>query len=126
MRVRHVRQHAREKLQRIHRLGPRRRAVRLVGAVAHAAFRRVVLGALERDGIARAVAREPERKRDIALRHEHRIVHVKPRVRPRQHPLGVLALEQSAPHEQSEDGAAKGFRQRRGVMRGLRDERGAH
>jgi len=71
------------------------------------ARRGVVLEALERDGIPRAVAREAESKRDVAIGHEDGIVHVKARVRPREHRFGVLGFEQPAPHEAPEDGAAK-------------------
>jgi len=36
-------------------------------------------------------------------------MHVKPRVRPREHALRVVGLEEAAPHEEPEHGAAKRF-----------------
>jgi hypothetical protein len=85
-------------------------------------FRGVVLEALEDDGASRAVAREAEREGDVAIGHEHRIVHMKARVRPGEHRLRVLGLEQPTPHEEPQHGATKGFGQGRGVVRRPRHE----
>jgi hypothetical protein len=50
----------------------------------------------------RAVARQAKREGDIAIGHQHRIMHVKARVGPGQHRLGLLRLEQPAAHEEPE------------------------
>jgi hypothetical protein len=44
-------------------------------------------------------------------------------MRPGEHCLGVLALEEPAPHEKAEHGPAKRFGELRGVVRGPRHER---
>ncbi len=50
-------------------------------------------------------------------------MHVKPRVRPREHALRVVGLKEAAPHEEPEQGAAKRFGEARRIVRGPRDER---
>ena len=94
---------------RIDRLGPCGRPVALVRAIAHLPRQRIALEALERDGIARGVPREAEREGDVAIGDEYGIVHVKRRVGPGQHRLGVVPFEQPAAHEEPEHGPAKDF-----------------
>ena len=77
---------------------------------------------LQRHGVARAIAREAELEGDVAIGHEHGIVHMKPRVGPGEHRFGVLALEEPAPHEEPEHGTAKGLGKRGGVVRRPRHE----
>ena len=60
-----------------------------------------------RGRIPRAVAREAFRERPIVHRDPHRRVHVKPRVRPREHPGGLVLVEEFAAHEEPEHGAAE-------------------
>ena len=77
---------------------------------------------LERHGIARTVARQPERERPILLGDPHRIVHVEPRMRPLEHRLGLLRLEQVLPDEEPEHRAPERLGELRGVVRGPMDE----
>ena len=83
--VRDVHQEPGQELQRVHRLGPRRWPLRLVGAIRHRLSGPVVRQPLQRDGIAGAVAREAHRERAIVLGDPDGGVPVKPGVRPRQH-----------------------------------------
>ena len=50
-------------------------------------------------------------------------MHVEPRVRPGEHPRGLVLVEEREAHEESEHGAAKRLGQARGVVRGPRHER---
>ena len=50
-------------------------------------------------------------------------MHVEARVRPREHPGGLVLVEERAAHEQPEHGAAERLGQARGVMHRPRDER---
>jgi len=68
--------------------------------------------ALEYHGIPRAVTREPLPERHVAIGAPHGVVHVEPRVRPREHRAGVFGLEDPAPHEEPEHRAPERFRQR--------------
>jgi hypothetical protein len=58
-------QHPGEELERVYRLGARRRTVRLVGPVRHRLRGSVVRQALQHDGIPGAVAREAGGERAI-------------------------------------------------------------
>ena len=59
------------------------------------------------DGIPRAVAREACRERAIVLGNPHRGMRVEPGVRPRQHPGGLVLVEESEAHAQPQHGAAE-------------------
>ena len=50
----------------------------------------------------------------------HRRLHMEPRVRPGEHPRGLVLVEEVQPHEQPEHGAAERLGQPRGVVRGPR------
>ena len=121
--VRDVDQDPGEELQRVRRFGAGGGAVGLVGAIRHGLRASVVGQPLQRDGIPRAVAREPGGERAIVFRYPDGAVHVKPGVRPGQHAGGLLLVEEFQPHEQPEHGAAKRFGQTRRVMDRPRDER---
>ncbi len=121
--VRDVRHEAREELQRIDGLCARRRPVAFVGAILHRRGGAVILQALERHGIPCTIPREPLREIQVAVGQPHAIVRVKPRVRPREHALGLVGVEEAAPHEQPEHGAPKRFGEGRRVVRGPGDER---
>jgi hypothetical protein len=120
--VRDVHQHPSQELERVGRLGARRRALRLVGPVRHGLGGPVVRQPFERHGIPRTVPGEPSGKRAVLLRHPHGGVHVEPRVRPCEHARCLVLVEQLQPHEQPQHGAAKRLGQPGGVLHWPRHE----
>lgn len=116
-------EHPREKLQRGRGLGAGGGALGLVGAIGDGLGRPVVGQSFQGDGIPCAVPREAGREGPIVLGDPDGRVHVEARVRPGEHPGGLVLVEELQPHEQPEDGAAQRFREAPGVMDRPRHER---
>ena len=109
-------EHPGQELERVHGLRARGRAFRLVGALGLGLGGPVVRQPSERHGIPRAVPGESGGEGAIVLRDPHGGVHVEPGVWPRQHPGGLVLVEQLEAHEEPEHGAAERLRQPRRVM----------
>ncbi len=99
--VRDVDQHPGQELERVNRLGARRRALGLVGPVRHRRRGPVVGQPLQGDGIPRAVVRESGREGPVLLRHPDGRVDVEPRVRPGEHAGGRRLIKQLEAHEEA-------------------------
>ena len=97
-----MRDEARQKLQRVHGLRARRRPVALVRAILHRRGGLIVLQAVTRHGVPRATPREALRELQVPVRDPHAVVLMKPGVRPREHALGVIGLEDPASHKEPE------------------------
>ena len=96
--VRDVNQDPRQELQRIHRVGACGGALLLVGAVGHRLRGPVICQPLQGDGIPRTGPCEPGGERAIVLGNPQPSVHVEPGVRPRQHPGGLVRVNEIQPH----------------------------
>ncbi len=92
-------------IQRLERMTAGGRSSCLVGGVGHFtvfASAGMILQALQRDGIARAVTGQAQMARCVVLVEPDRIVDAEAGVQPTQHGLGHLGLEQLAIDEQLE------------------------
>lgn len=121
--VRNVADDPGQELQDIRGLGARRRPGRLVGVVGDRVVVFLVRQAAERDGLAGAVASEPDGEAAVIGRDRDAVVHVEARVRPGEHPGRCVAIEQFAAHEQPEHRAAERFGEGRDVVQRQADER---
>ncbi len=110
--------------ERVDRGGPGRGPVGRVGPVDDLIQPRVIRQPLHRDGVAGAVAGQPEGEGAIVLGHPDAGVDMKARVGPLEHARGLVLREEAAAHEEPEYRPPERFRQPGGVM--SRSPRPAH
>ena len=107
-----------EEQGRVQGRGAGRGPVGLVGAIGELLGGGFVGEAVQGEGVAGAVAGEAQREGTVILAHPDAGMDVEARVRPLEHPLGLILVEEAAVHEQAEHGAAEGLAEGGAVVGG--------